>query len=284
MESNNKYSGYRMMEPREHQLLQLEAMKHVHQICEKNSISYYIIAGTLLGAVRHGGFIPWDDDIDIALMRNEYERFKVTFAEQCDKDKYFLQHYGTDKDFKPALMRVCIKNTILDTPETMHQSYCHNTYIDVFPLDNVPDNEQLRCKQTDRIISLKRHIFLSYYSYNENNKGVKIIREWGKQMLALINSFFYPKQKQRNLLIEEMTRYNGINTECVCSMASGYSYKKQSMPRLIYGKPTLITFEDTKFYGPEKADLYLRHLYGENYMVPYNKFKDGHGHNIYIKD
>lgn len=70
-----KYNGYRLLELRELQLLQLDVMKEIHEVCVKNGINYYIIGGTLLGAIRHKGFIPWDDDIDICMHRNELNKF-----------------------------------------------------------------------------------------------------------------------------------------------------------------------------------------------------------------
>lgn len=283
MKNNSKFHGYRKMEVREHQLLQLEAMKHIHSICEANHIQYYLIAGSILGAVRHGGFIPWDDDIDIALMRDEYERFKVIFTEQCDNSKYFLQHYDSDPEFRPALMRVCIKNTILDIPETMSHHFCHNTYLDVFPLDNVPDEETKREDNEIEIQKYRKRINRSYYYYNPNNRGLRYVRELVKIVLVWSNKLIYSPRKQREKLLAAMKRYDNVTTKCVCSMASGYSYKKQTMPRFYYGIPKLINFEDTLFYGPSETELYLKHLYGDDYMTPRNKFKNGHAHDVYIK-
>ena len=76
---------------KESQALQLNLMKEIHKVCEENKITYYLIAGSCLGAVRHGGFIPWDDDIDIGMFRKDYEKFCLIFDEKMNTDKYFLR-------------------------------------------------------------------------------------------------------------------------------------------------------------------------------------------------
>ena len=114
---------------RELQMMQLATMKEIHAFCATHQINYYIIGGTLLGAIRHKGFIPWDDDIDIAMMRKDYDRFVELFAKEGNKEKYFLQNYSTEKNFQPALSRVCIKGTYMDVPAEHHIHICKNTYI-----------------------------------------------------------------------------------------------------------------------------------------------------------
>ena len=84
-------------EVRKYQLAQLELMRLMHELCDKLNLTYYLIGGTLLGAVRHGGFIPWDPDIDIAMPREDYEKIREYFS-QLDSDRYLYQHYSTEKN------------------------------------------------------------------------------------------------------------------------------------------------------------------------------------------
>lgn len=264
-----KYPGYRKMSLRELQLLQLNAMKEIHTVCVKNNITYYIIAGTLLGAVRHGGFIPWDDDIDIAMMRNDFEKFKSIFSKEFDIEKYFLQHYGTDVDFRPALMRVCIKGTILDLPSEYHLKNCKNSYLDIFPLDNVPDDMNYRRKQVKDMRNIAKIIKLKLYRFYEENS---VFKKKAKQLISFFLSIYPLKFLQKNI-VNIMTRYDNEKTKCVASMASQYSYFKQTMDRRIYGNPILVKFEDTFLFAPENKEKYLIQLYGEDYMKipPLNK-------------
>lgn len=249
---------------RELQLIQLAAMKDIHRFCVLHNISYYIIGGTLLGAIRHNGFIPWDDDIDIAMMRADYEQFISLFPLKCESDKYFLQNYASEKQFQPALSRVCIKGTYVDVPAERHLKICKNTYIDIFPLDNVPDSIQQRNKQKldlmriDRIFELKLGRI-----YNKGFMGWKIA---AKRLISLSMSVI-PFSVLQNKRVSVMKRFESQNTKCVCSTVSQYGYNRQIIDREIYGIPKLYKFEDTEFYGPECFDLYLTHIYGNNYMI-----------------
>ena len=272
--------GYRKMQLRELQLMQLEVMKELHIACVKNGIKYYLIAGSLLGAVRHEGFIPWDDDIDIAMMRTDFEKFKIVFSQIMDTNKYFLQHYDTDMDFRPALMRLCIKGTYLDFSCESHWKYCKNTYIDIFPLDNVPDNESERITQEKDLKRMDKLIRTKLYRIHKKNTQTTIII---KKILSFILSFYSLKSIQ-NKIVSIMTRYAGTHTRCVCSMASHYSYKKQTMPVEYYGEPVLRKFEDTEFYTPAMTNEYLQHLYGSNYMQIPPRTKRDLPNDVYIKE
>lgn len=274
-----KLEGYRKLELKELQKIQLEVMKEIHKACLQHNIKYYIIAGSLLGAVRHGGFIPWDDDIDIAMMREDYNKFMSLFPQIMDTNRLFLQHYGSDVDFRPALMRVCIKGTYLDFSCESHWKYCKNTYIDIFPLDNVPDSDvdkvshEKQLKRLDKLIRAKL-----YRIHEDNTRWLIVLKKFRAALLKL-----YPLKILQNNILRVMTMYNNNNTHDVCSMASHYSYKKQSMSRLIYGTPKLIKFEDTELYAPSRTEEYLIHLYGANYMQIPSENKRDIPNDVYIK-
>ena len=251
---------YKRIELKELQSIILSSMKDIHSFCVKHSIQYYCIAGTVLGAVRHGGFIPWDDDIDIAMTRENYERFRILFAEY-NTDKYFLQDYRSDNDFGLALMRVCIKGTYIDWPAQNHLRNCKCAYIDIFPLDNVPENEILQTKQEKSIKLLNKLCHLKLYKVGETRNFINYI---GKSFIHTLLKVI-PLRTLVRMKEKIMTAYDDCPSEYICSMQSHYSYKKQTISRSIYGSPTLIRFEDTQFYAPEHCETYLNKLYG-NYM------------------
>ena len=262
MNEASKFPGYRPLQLKELQTMQLNAMKDIHSACVNNNISYYIIGGTLLGSVRHGGFIPWDDDIDIAMLRPDFERFKKAFESSMDQSKYFLQHFDSDLDFRPAIMRVCIKNTILDFSCESHWRYCKNVYIDIFPLDNVPD-DPIKAEKQDKELQRRRQIIRrKLYRIHDENSWFKIL---SKKIVALAYSVI-PLKIAQHRVVDIMTKYNDEQTENVCSMSSHYSYKKQNMPRSIYGTPQLVKFEDTELYAPEMIKEYLEKIFGSDYM------------------
>ena len=251
---------YKRIELKELQSIILSSMKDIHSFCVKHSIQYYCIAGTVLGAVRHGGFIPWDDDIDIAMTRENYERFRALFSNYYT-DKYFLQDYRSDNDFGLALMRVCIKGTYIDWPAQNHLRNCKCAYIDIFPLDNVPVDEQLQIKQAKQMNYLNKICNIKLYKVGQTKNVFNFI---AKSLLHVVlkvistRALVWMKEKV-------MTTYDNKDSEYLCSMQSHYNYKKQTFKRSVYGTPTLIGFEDTQFYVPEQFENYLKQLYG-NYM------------------
>ncbi len=253
---------YTLMPLRDLQLLLLDSMKEIHSFLVQNSITYYIIAGTFLGSIRHGGFIPWDDDIDIAMMREDYEKFTKIAPQQLNPQKYFIQNSKSDVDFWYPLSRICIKDTFLDYAPESHLHYCKNVYIDVFPLDNVPEDLVCQNMQEKRLKRLIRLAHYKYYSILPHNNSFQIFLKW----LISKTLSFYPLRSVEDKIQKEMTRFKDMDTKCVCSMASHYSYKKQTMPRDYYAPPRLYKFEDTELYGPSKAEEYLSQLYGDHYM------------------
>ena len=259
---SDKYKNYRRLSLRELQLLQFHTMKLVHEVCVDEGINYYMIGGTLLGAIRHKGFIPWDDDIDIAMMRQDFDRFNEIFAENFDPSKFFLQSYYSDRDFRPAMMRVCIKNTIQDLKSEYHHRNCKNTYVDIFPLDNVPDSKSERVYHSKMLRLIDRFIDLKLYHIYEHNSKFTILN---KKIVSIILSII-PLKLLQTARIKCMTLYKDQQTECVASTVSKYGYLKQVMSRDIYGTPQLYEFEDTHFYGVEQYDRYLQHLFGKDYM------------------
>lgn len=258
----------RKMTLREVQLMQLELMKEVDWICKKYNLVYYLIAGSCLGAVRHGGFIPWDDDIDIAMLREDYDRFVELFGEDADNSRYFIQNYKTEKSFVPALTRICIKNTCVDIPSDRHLKYRKNTYIDVFPLDTVPDDIRLRERQKYRLKLIDRLMNLKQYHIYKGTVSEYIV----KKSVALILSVI-PLRFLQKLRCRVMTAYSTLEASCVCSTTSKYGYDKQIIAKEIYGNPVRQPFEGIEFNMPERTEDYLKQLYGPNYMQlpPENK-------------
>lgn len=130
---------------RQVQMIQLEMLIEVDRICRKCGIHYNIIAGTLLGAVRHGGYIPWDDDADVALLRPEYEKFRKACKTELDKTRFEFQDHRNTKGYRWGYGKLRMKNTLFLREHQEHMPYFQGVFIDVFPLDYVPNNYLMRC-------------------------------------------------------------------------------------------------------------------------------------------
>lgn len=246
------------------QNIQLELLEEVHRICEKHNITYYMIAGTLLGAVRHKGVIPWDVDIDVAMMRNDYEKFKdVCVKEESKIFNYY--DYTSIKNFNHPHAMVCKKNSSISFKyDKYNPKYKRlGIHLDIFPIDNAPNEIILREKQEQKLLKLRKlkqyRVPYSYSTLSWKRRAhyiVSALLSW-----ISIQKINYKEQKQMQL-------YNSKNTTHVCSMASKYEYKKECMPKEIYGKPVLLEFSGKKFYAPEKYIDYLELIYGDYMKIP----------------
>lgn len=259
----------RILTIKEVQDMQLELMKKLHLYLGEKGIPYYMLAGSVLGAVRHNGFIPWDDDIDIGLLRTDYERFLAVCVDF--DNEYNIVNFHNQKHCDTCLTRIYFPGTMIDNKSIEKTNLDKRLYLDIFPLDNLPDDED-KCRELEKKIQKKKMQIFNSYVRNYNNSIYALLV---KKLRALLLA------KRRNKLLLEcdalMQTYKDQPTKYVCSMCSQYSFKKQKMPREIYGTPTLHRFEDTEFYVPELTDDYLKHLYGADYMEvpPENKRRKG---------
>ncbi|MBE5772562.1 MAG: LicD family protein [Clostridiales bacterium] len=241
----------------------LAIMDEIHRVCVENGISYYIIGGTALGAIRHTGFIPWDTDIDIAMERGEYERFLRIFNEQASAVFHCAHYMNMREWYHPHAL--VFKN---DTMIYWNKEYYRNktnvpVYVDVFPLDYCPIEDAAKEEQAKRI---KKKIYFQSRRecilYQRNN----VIQRSLKKALSFVLHLQSNKSFNKSL-DDAMKKYSNIRTDKICSMASHYSYKKQCMDIAIYGTPQEYLFEGRTYYGPERMDEYLTRIYGD-YMTP----------------
>lgn len=125
---------------RQLQMIELEMLLEVDRICKKNNIRYQIIGGTLLGAVRHGGFIPWDDDADVSMLRSEYEKFKRALKTDLDESRFYFQDFEETPGYRWSYGKLRRKGTLFVREFQEHMPYDQGVFIDIFPVDGVPDN------------------------------------------------------------------------------------------------------------------------------------------------
>ena len=239
-------------------------LKYVNQICEEASIPYYASAGTCLGAIRHKGFIPWDDDMDFAMLRDDYERFVIVAKDELSKD-FYLQNFDTDDSFALPFAKVMLNGTVLTERVTSVNSAHKGIYVDIFPFDNVPDSEEKRKKQNRKTYFLKR-LLLAKQNYLIAQKG-EVLKKIIYFILKCI-SLFYSKNAIKNLLLTEMKRYNGEETEKVVLFGGSYGYDKESVDRKWFLESTKLDFEDTFFAAPKDYIAYLEYFYGDYMKLP----------------
>jgi lipopolysaccharide cholinephosphotransferase len=228
---------------------------------ENNHISFYVIAGGVLGAVRHRGFIPWDDDIDFGMFRADYEKF-LSIASQLDSSLFFVENYRNSKYVDHALTRICFRGTYFPE-ENSSSKLSKELYCDLFPLDFLPASPNDQEKQCKKLSSVKRKLYLK--TIRKANGPLKTLGLWIIKTLLVGTSTVHLAKKMDCLAFK---KYSSVDRNQVCSMMSHYSYKKQTMPSSFYGSGALLPFENIAIRVPTQYEDYLRHLYGPNYMIP----------------
>ena len=238
----------------------LKIAKDFHRFCEDHNYKYYIIGGTFIGAIRHKGFIPWDDDMDIAMPREDYEKFLATYT----SDKYDIITYRSGKEYKYYLPKLYNDKYIVKEKT----GNITNLFIDIFPIDGMPNNKILRRIHILRI--LYRRMKLSFY-YNDTIDMEKKRKTYEKILIKLAKSIPFKrlidpiKEKDK---IDKMLKANHMN-DCEYSGTIMGAYRaREIVETKWFGKPTLYDFEDTKLYGPEYYDEYLTHMYGDYMALP----------------
>lgn len=264
----------KLLNIKEVQDLLLSLMKEMHTYLGEKNIRYYLLGGSALGAVRHGGFIPWDDDIDIGMFRDDYEKFLSVCGDF--NPGYEIVNYRNAKQCDFCLTRIYFPGTMIDDKSISATKLDKRLYFDIFPLDNVPDNEAERSALEKAIKKRKKLIADSYVRDYGNSATVLFAKRLRAMCIAPFRGTLLKKCDRM------MQTYRNDNTEYVCSICSQYSFSKQAMPKEYYGEPRLHAFEDAEFFVPEQTDKYLSHLYGADYMKIPPENKRRKGHDIYL--
>lgn len=233
---------------------EFEMLKCFVDICERLGLRYFLVCGTALGAAKYKGFIPWDDDVDVALPREDYEIF-CEKAEQMLPKEYFLQTYKTDKAYPCIFAKIRNSNTAYFEKTIAHLPINHGVYIDVFPLDGYPEDARLQKKLERK----KRFFMLLVSSVHKSNCSLKV-----KILRKIFRLFGVHKETSKILekLEKTISKYPTKNSKVWCNHGN-WQGKLEYAPTLQYGNGTFVDFEGIKVLMPEKYDEYLTQKYGD---------------------
>lgn len=220
--------------------IELEILDYIDTLCKKHNINYIINYGTLIGAVRHQGFIPWDDDIDLSMPREDYQRFITIF--QKEKSKYKLLSLETDKNYFNNFIKITDSTTkIIDTRNT--KTYESGVFIDIFPMDRFDDP-----KVIDTCYKLESFKLLSF-------------------------------SKHKNIVYKEIQKYSRENGQYMAFIPSKFK-EKEVFPVDTFKELILTEFEGRMLPVPKKYDQFLTQMYGDYMTPPSKEMQEWYSHSI----
>ncbi len=253
------------------QLVQLEILIEFDRVCKKYDIQYQLFAGTLLGAVRHKGFIPWDDDVDVCMLRSEYDRFLMVAPGALGSD-FFLQTTDTDSEYFHQFARIRKNGTFFHQHKFERFDIHKGIFIDIFPLDTISENIVTRCIQLS-LISSVRHFYIQSSTlkkrpplHNENNVTTRCIKGMYRILFKLPG--FLPLRKLLDTLYRSNNKKNGRFVSHLTNGVQNRRWKKYMITRRSMYESVLFEFEGHMFPGPRDADTLLTQLYGNYHELP----------------
>ena len=250
------------------QLAMLEIAEEIKRVCNENNISYFLDSGTLIGAARHAGFIPWDDDLDIGMLRPEYERF-IRIAPEKLKDCYYLQTWTNDEGYSLPFAKVRKKGTIYVEAVSQATSASKELFVDVLPYDEMPNDTSIQLKTRREIFNACNTLFMKCKMkpwMHHANLFVRVLASF-KYLPFKVKAIGKTKEELRKRCLQVMTQFDGCST--------GYVYENWGanagghlIPVQFFKPYTEIPFEGELFKVPANYDGVLRAQYGDYMQLP----------------
>lgn len=238
--------------------IELNILDYVVNICNENNLTYFLAGGTLLGAIRHKGFIPWDDDIDISMPRPDYEKLISILSK--DQSKYRVITKDLFEDYYLFFAKVVDKDTYAYEKNTPLHTQKMGVFIDIFPMDGLGNDE-------NSSINHLKNVLYNYSTYKVKKYPITYYNNFLVAILRKIKYFFTSYSKIYNNDKKLVNRYDFYNSAYV---ASTYGAKgiDEIVPRKIYDKIIKVQFESRFYNAPEGYNLYLEKMYGDYMKLP----------------
>ena len=236
---------------------QLEILSKIHGFCKENNIKYFLVGGTLIGAIRHNGYIPWDDDIDIAMLREDYDKFINSFKAKG----YYIASPQTIKNYYLPYAKVVDESTRLK--ENISSKIEIGINVDVFPFDNIPNDKKKAKKQYKKSRILYNLLTLKNLAPKNRSFGKSLIYYGGKTITTLLPYSLLMRMIERNA-----RRYANEKSEFVSQVVYPLYKDRTTWPKTIFDSTIPHVFEGKKYEIPKGYDEMLKITYGDYMKLP----------------
>ena len=240
------------------QKTELEILDEIVRVCDEHHLTYMLIGGTLLGAYRHKGFIPWDDDIDVVMPRSSYTKFCDLCLHGALKEQYYFHGHETDSEYWLNFPKVRKKNTLFNEQNIAHLDVPKGIYVDIFPMDDALCVSSAEKRFRTQLIRAINNVIY-------HKKGLKLeVSKKRKLYFTLLTPFSI--QTLARWQDKLMQHDNGKDGKYFVSFGGQYDMEKETMPKSVFLPTSLLEFEGKFYQCPANPEYYLRRIYGDDFM------------------
>lgn len=250
-----------------------ETLKHIHDVelmilkdyikfCEENDLTYFMYAGSLLGAIRHKGFIPWDDDLDVVMLRDEFEKFKRLYS---SNEKYELLSIESEENYPYLFTKLTLKNTRFEEEWASQLEFDIGFNIDVFVLDDLAEGKYKRYYQIMRSFLYNRFMITSKIRLNDISFVSKVVSH---SMYHILNFFKVNPAKLNEKCLNFLNKYSDANAKNVFDISANANEYPLIYDKSDFKEVEKVKFEDIYVNVPKNYDKILTELYGDYMELP----------------
>lgn len=249
---------YSDKELRSLQMILLEMLLEIERVCQKNDINYCLFMGTMLGAVRHSGFIPWDDDLDVTMMRSEYEKFREACKTDLDQSRFFYQDHTTDPHYRWGYARIRRKDTEFVRFGQEHMKMRTGVFLDIFPMDSTPDFAPWRVLHCFYCFVLRKFL---YAEVGRKSSRTAVLRAWYAFLSLVPHTWILQRIEKLSMKRRETKLVRILSFPTPKGRTFGYLRKW-------FEDLEEIKFEGYMFPGIKDYDSFLKFNYGGYMQMP----------------
>lgn len=254
----------------------LEVLVYFRDFCEEHGLKFSLCGGTCIGAIRHKGFIPWDDDIDVFMLRDDYEKLGHLWEKYADTDKYAYCRTNKHKNYHHIAASIRDKETTFINRHSVDEDIEHGVGIDILPLDGYPESKFKRAWQVFNAM-----VFSLFNAQRLPDNQGKLARVLSKIILKLIPS---PGIRYRlwSYSEKQMTKYQIKDCDHIAQLLSGFKFMRLKYPKWVFEDVVYKKFEGYKMPVPKGYDIYLTMGFGDYMEFPPKKDQVPKHDTVYI--